>query len=110
MKHFKVSITNPDTDQVEEAHVVMNLNIELFRKGEDPADFVQTGDIIIRPYKSKAQIVGKKMPGAGASIVHIPDLTQLPSYPALVQEAIGLVLADPRFAGAEIDDTNEVVE
>jgi hypothetical protein len=90
------------------AQVAMNINVQLFAERQDPnVVFAQPAQVIIRSWKSKDTLNAMKDASKGAIIVDVPDVSQLPSYATLVQEVIGLLLADPRFTDATIEDTAE---
>jgi len=106
MKIFKKDIiTRQGVDSANQA--VVAINVTLYLDGQNPnVAFEQPATLEIALYKDKAAIVAQKS-RLETQTYKIADVSQLSSYPALVQELITLMTTDPASPenGATIEDT-----
>lgn len=106
MKVFKKDIvTRQGVDSANQA--VSEIKVSLYMDGVDPnSSFAQPATIEISLFKDKDAIVAQKS-RLETKTYTIADVSQLASYPALVQELISIMVTDeasPMF-GATVEDT-----
>ncbi len=85
------------------------IKIKLYMDGTDPnSAFPQPAFIEIALYKDKNAINGQKT-RLETKLFEIIDVSQLPSYPTLVQEIVGILITNPDspLYGATVEDTAE---
>lgn len=106
MKVFKKDIiTKQGVDSENQA--VAEIKVKLYIDGTDPnSQFPQPATVEISLFKDKSAIVAQKS-RLETQIYTIADVSQLQSYPAFVQEIIGLLISDPisPVNGATIEET-----
>jgi len=106
MKILKKTITTKQgVESLNQA--VSEIKVSLYHDGIDPnRAFPQPATIEISLFKDKNAIIDQKA-RLETKVYAIPDVSQLQSYPSLVQELIGLMITNEESPvyGATIEDT-----